>query len=451
MANELRAGQTRPGILVDGLEETLYLACNLTYEPRRGPLVEVPYVPDAPQFKVAQAWFRQQETPPGCLSFHDPEGDVTLTGVRWRGNRGIEVAIGRLDARVAIFGRAQHLMDEFRLKTVRSRIDGLREFAAFESIHTEHERTDGQVRTLVTVHAKDEMRVQHDAITYRIRATTPGSTSGREVAVRADAVVETTKEAGATVDEHIEAQWPLRALLTLAFGVPLYWREHQLLDEQFPTWMVGGPPRGPMHVPLLFERTVRDHEHPEVGWHQLALPMFDMGDLGEEGLVRWFTLYADPVFSRAVEPAVEVINGGAGDFVEPRLTLTMFALDALGYYLDTTRTPKVPLRDQIERCLDVPAVDWSQVGRPGQIAQALAHVNNDLKHPDRGHRPDTVAMGLAADLAIVILRLRVAHSLGVDDALIHRLTTMPAFRNTLTAFERNGVRIQDGRFVRETA
>lgn len=64
MANELRAGQTRPGILVDGLEETLYLACNLTYEPRRGPLVEVPYVPDAPQFKVAQAWFRQQENPP---------------------------------------------------------------------------------------------------------------------------------------------------------------------------------------------------------------------------------------------------------------------------------------------------------------------------------------------------------------------------------------------------
>lgn len=448
MANELRPGQTRPGVLLDGQENTPVVVCNLTYEQGRGPLVEVAYIPGNPQFATAEVWIRDQ-TPPASLWFEDPEGSVTLTGLRWRGNRGTHVSVGRLDARVAILGRARELAPDYRIHSVTSQIDGLHEFAGFESISTQHDRVGGYTRTTVTLHAKDEVSLQHDGVTYRIHSTTPGSTSGRQVEVRADAVIETIKPDGATVEEHVEAQWPVRALLTLAFGTPLFWRGHQLLDDQFPTWMVGGRPRRPMHVPLLFERTVRDIEHPAADWRQLALAMFRLSDVGTQGLSHWLKLYADPLFSRAVEPTVEVINGGAGDFVEPRLALTMFALETLGYYLDEQRTPKGRLAHHIERCMDVPGVDWSELAKAQEIAHALANVSNDLKHPDRGRRPDGVEMSLAADLGVLILRLKFAHLLGVDDSVIQRFRTLVPFRTAITAFNRNGVSIRGGRLTRE--
>ena len=272
MSNELRPGMYRAGMLIDGQEATPYLAGSLSYDPGHGPQIEVPYVRGEPQFEVAQSWFMQKDLPRG-LSFHDPDGTVTLTGLRWRGDRQSDVSIGRLDARLAIFERATHLLDEYHLKTVCSRIDGLHDFAGFESITTAYDRMDDRWRTVITVHPKDRVRVEHNGYTYTIRATTPGMTSGLEVIVRADAVIETTKENGATVDEHIAAQWPVRALLTLTFGIPLFWREHQLLDDQFPTWMIGGPPRSPMHVPLLFERTIRDHEQPEGDRRDLLVPV----------------------------------------------------------------------------------------------------------------------------------------------------------------------------------
>ncbi|WP_256842891.1 hypothetical protein [Ornithinimicrobium cryptoxanthini] len=447
MTNELTLGQTRPGILVDGQEGTPYLACTLTYENGRGPLVEVPYVRGDGQYAAVEPWLQGRETPPTTMAFHDPDGTVTLSGVRWRGDRGADASVGRLDARLAIFGRARELPTEYQVRSLISRIDGLHEFAGFESISTEHERPDGHWRTTVTVHPRDEVLVEHGGMTFRIRATVPMSSSTVEVSALADAVIETTTHGGATVDEHVVAQWPFRALLSLTFGVPLFWREHNLLNEQFPVWMLSGDAHGPAPVPLLLQRTLRDYEKDKVEWRDLALSIFRLGDLGADGLVRWLDFYADPLFSRAVEPAVEVLNGGAGNFLEPRLTLTMFALDALGHYLDETRRPRVPLKEQIARCLDVHGVDWSILGPKAELAQALAHVNNDLKHPDRPKRPDGVEMSLAADLGLVIFRLKIAQLLGLDEALIERFCTTNSFTNAIDAFGRNGVTISEGRFT----
>ena len=448
MGNELALGQTRAGILVDGQEGTPYLACTLAYENGQGSLLEVPYVPHDEQYATVVPWLRGSTSPPVTMVFQDPKGIVTLNGVRWRGDRGADVSVGRLDARLTIFGRAREWADEYAVKTLISRIDGLHEFAGFESISSTHDRPDGQWRTTVTVHAKDSLKVEHAGISFTIRATVPATASTVEFTALADAVIETTTDDGATVDEHVVVQWPIRALLTLAFGVPLFWREHKLLDEQFPTWMLSGAAHEPVPVPLILRRTASDHEQDKVQWRDLATSMFRLSDLGPDGLARWLDFYADPLFRRAVEPAVEVLNGGAGNFLEPRLTLTMFALDALGHYLDQERKQKVPLRDQIERCLAVPGVEWSKLGERAELAQAMAHVNNDLKHPDRGRRPDGVELSLAARLGLVIFRLQIAHLLELDRSLIQRFCALNPFINAIDAFEQNGVRISEGRFTR---
>lgn len=429
MNNELHPGRVRSGVLVDGQEGTPYLACTLTYEEGVGPLIEVVYVSGDPHFGAAQTWFKEHERPPTALWFHDPDGVVTLTGVRWRGYRGYPVTVGRLDARLAIFGRARELSHEYRVKCLRSTIDGLHQFAAFKSITTDYERSDGSWRTNVTIHAKDQVSVQHGRFTYCIRATAPGTAiEGVEFTARGDAAIETDAHAGATVDEHIVAQWPIRALLVLAYGVPLYWREHRLQDDQFPVWMLSGEARAPEFVRLLLQRTARDHEQPVPDRRDFHLPLFQLDDLRAELLLRWLELYADPAFRRSVEPAVEVLNGAAGQFVEPRLTLSAHALEALGYYLDEGRVRHKRLAQQIQRCLQVPGVDWSPLGTEAQVAEALANVTNDMKHPDRGHQPDGVEMGLAADLAILALRLQFAHLLGVDGAAIRKFCEYPCSR-----------------------
>lgn len=449
MVNELTPGQTRSGILVDGQKETPHLACTLAYEKGQGSLVVVPYVRQDDQYAPVESWFRDSGSPPVTMLFYDPTGIVTLSGIRRRGDhRGAGVSVGRLDARLTIFGRPRELADEYRVRTLISNIDGLHEFAEFDSITSTHDRPDDRWRTTVTVHAKDELKVERSGFTFSIQATVPTTTSAVEFTALADAVIETTTDESVSVDEHVVAQWPVRALLTLAFGVPLFWREHKLVDEQFPTWMISGETHSPMPVPLLLRRTVSDHEQGKVPWQDLAPSLFRLKDLGADGLARWLDFYADPLFQRAVEPAVEVLNGGAGNFVEPRLTLTMFSLDALGHFLDEDRKPKVPLRKQIERCLTVPGVEWSRLGEPADLAQAMAHVSNDLKHPDRGRRPDGVELSLAADLGLVIFRLRIAHLLNLDQSLIRRFCALTPYINAIEAFERNGVTISEGRFTR---
>lgn len=427
------------------------MACTLTYEEAQGPLIEIVYVSGDPHFGAAQTWFKERENPPIALWFQDPDGVVTLTGVRWRGYRGHPVTVGRLDARVAIFGRPRELVPEYRVKSLRSTIDGLHQFTGFKSITTDYERRDGSWRTSVIVHATDHFSVQHGNFKYRLCATTPGTAiEGVEFSARGDAVIETESDAGATVDEHLVAQWPIRALLLLAYGVPLFWRGHHLQDDQFPLWMLNGEARDPEFVPVLLQRTVRDHEQPAAQSKDLLLPLFQLDHLGAERFLRWLEMYADPAFRRAVEPTVEVLNGAAGAFVEPRLTLVSHALEALGYFLDQKRTRHERLQHQVQRCLRVPGVDWSPLGTEEQIAEALANTTNDMKHPDRGHRPDGVEMGLAADLGVLALRLQFAYMLGIDSTAIQKYTTSRAFRDTVEAFLLNGITISRRRFHRTT-
>src|SRR5690606_13673134 len=97
---------------------------------------------------------------------------------------------------------------------------------------------------------------------------------------------------------------------------PLFWRSHHLLDDQFPLWMLSGTARPPSQVPVLIQRTVSDHEQPAPDGRDLVNPMFRLEDLTEANLARWLELSNDPVFRRAVEPTVEVLNGAAGTFVE---------------------------------------------------------------------------------------------------------------------------------------
>ncbi|MET1087332.1 MAG: hypothetical protein ABWY04_09475 [Arthrobacter sp.] len=445
MANSLSPDDLRTGQLIDG-NDTPYQSCSLSYEHRVGPVLSVPYVQRDVQFSHTEQWF--QERPPESLIFVDNLGTVTLTGLKVRSVTGNTYALGRLRSDVAVFGRPRELKPEYQFKTLTSRIDGLEDFASFSSVASEVEQSEHGHRVTVVVESKDKVEFDHGDFQYTIRARTPWtSTQGQSFAANTEAVIETTSPDGATADAHLIAQWPIRALLIMANGKKLYWRGHHILDEQFPVWMLDGSSRMHEACSVLLRRTVEDSEQPEPSRSDVALPMFSLRDLGENGLRKWLDLYQDPVLRRAIEPVVEVING-ASRFLEPQVLMTVLALDAMGYYRDEHRSGNIPLFKQIERCLGAAGIDFSSIGPALGIAKAIANTNNDLKHPDRQQRPDPVHMSLVARLSIAVMRLQLFDLLGLPEESLTRCASYDDIRQAINGFGQAGVKIDaTGKFV----
>lgn len=446
MANSLFPDDLRTGQLIDEIDGTPYQSCSLSYEHRVGPVLSIPYIERVEQFSHTEEWFQGQ--PPASLIFHDNLGAVTLTGLKVRSRAGHTYVLGRFRADVAVFGQPRELKSEYKFKSMSSRIDGLEDFAAFSSVASEVEESDHGHRVIVVVESKDKIEFDHGAFRYAIRARTPWtSTQGRSFSAAAEAVIETTSSEGATADDHLTAQWAIRALLIMANGKKLYWRGHHILDEQFPLWMLDGSSQ--VHEPctVILRRTVEDSEQPEPTRSHVALPMFNLSDLGETGLRKWLDLYQDPVLRRAIEPVVEVING-ASRFLEPQILMTTLALDAMGYYRDERRNSNVPLFKQIQRCLDAAAIDLSPIGPALGIARAIANTNNDLKHPDRQQRPDPIHMSLVAKLSTAVMRLQLFDLLDLPDHHRTRYADYGDTQQAIRAFNQAGIKIDEaGRFV----
>ena len=137
---------------------------------------------------------------------------------------------------------------------------------------------------------------------------------------------------------------------------------------------------------------------------------------------------------------VEVING-ASRFLEPQLLMTAMALEAMGHYRDPQRRPRIPVESQIKRCLDATHFDFTRIGSNKAIARALARTYNDLKHPDRGNRPDAYELSLLTPLSLLVLRMQLFDLLRLPTKVRTRFERSNAVYRALEPFKLNGVTI----------
>jgi hypothetical protein len=438
VTNELEPGQTRFGYLVDGRAETPHQAASLTYEEGRGAVLTVPYILGEPQFAATETWFMRRQDMPETLIFWDSDGYVTLTGLHWGGHSFALAAKGRVVPTTVIFGRPRLFSPDYRVRQLGSRLDGLQAFSRFTSLELNDRAEDADA--VVTLRPSEAVRWRHDGFSFAIRATVPWSgVYGQSFTATADSILESRCSKGRTVAEHVRAQWPLRALLILAFGSELSWRDHWVTDQKFPTWMLDGSTLHGHAMRVQTRRTVADFERSATKPSGYASALFHLQDLGSAGVKRWFRLYGDDVFRRAIEPLVEVING-ASRFLEPQLLMTAMALEAMGHYRDAQRQPNRSVESQIKRCIDATGFDWSPIGSTRGIAGALAQAYNDLKHVDRGRRPDGFELSLLTPLAVIIMRLQLFDLLGLSKGARLRFTASGLHR-VLEPFALNGVTI----------
>ncbi|KPG82394.1 hypothetical protein AEQ27_09810 [Frigoribacterium sp. RIT-PI-h] len=201
---------------------------------------------------------------------------------------------------------------------------------------------------------------------------------------------------------------PLRALLVLVYGKDAKWRTHQVNGPNYVKWVQRGDLakrwREPVQQwePAYLEVTARSST---VLPQDLGVPMLGASDFGEEGLQKWFDRWtADEDFRTPMQPAIEAL-AGMTRFLEPRLLSYVSALEGLGGWVQATPRQYMGTEKAVQACLDAVDADWSNFADTTLIAGYLATIYNDLKHPQRGRRPDHRNLRLATRLAKTLVQL----------------------------------------------
>lgn len=432
--------KVRVGQLFVDLEQLRPLqTAALLLNPGDAPLILVPYMDHVPQFEDVARWFRSRN-PPRSLLFVDTKGAVTLTGVRWQGTSSSGLhARGKMTADVAVMGVPSTMAPEFRVEQFMSRIDGLDEFAGFHPVELSEEAL-GRGDVHVAVDDSERVECRFGDFTYSINSAAPWESIGsRTFSVSSAPFIQTLSEAGARPEDHLAAHWAIRALLILLHGKPLAWREHKLCDRQFGSRPGSAEERGLEYVDVIMSGTAGDFAASAPKPHSLSFPAATLTDLGAEGLRKWIELYADDNFRRAVDPAVEVING-ATRFLEPQVMMLAISLDRFGAFRYGDRKRRA-LEIHILKCLRDCGLQWPSIGRPAAIANAIAKINNDLKHPDRNSYPEGAQLRCLRDLARLIVRAQVLDVCGTSTVLRDALLQSAESRDVIWLFNELHMRL----------
>lgn len=453
MANTLTAGDVRVGHIDAPDLEGVAVAATLVFDDA-GALLRIPYVrnPNSPgtdRFRAVSQWFYHTDSAiPPTIIFTDTRGSVTLNGVRFAGSSGGALDEGRLRAHTVIFNNPRTFKEEYRVGQVTSTIDGLQEFAGFRPVSLDVTRVEDRNRVTVVVEADEHVDWEVNGVGYRVQANASweGQEGTRFTIHNSAPLLTTTIREGATATGHLQAQRPIRALLILAHGRPLFWRQHLLRDDEFPTWMMAGEPQPPSSIPVQLAATVREAERTPTPDRDLVSPVLSLSDLGPEGMSRWVRLYGEDDFRRAVEPVVEVLNG-ATKFLEPQLMMLAISLDRFGAhsFADGNRRP---LFQTILRCIEQANLEWSSIGPRVGIAKALANMNNDLKHPDRSSYPDGDALAVMVDLAKVVARSQLFPRLLVPEERRESFRQWGDAASVTRAFRASGITVEESGVIR---
>ncbi|WP_084075541.1 hypothetical protein [Demequina sp. NBRC 110052] len=436
----LASGEIRVGHIDSGSANPVQ-SCVLRMEPGEGLMLLVPFVRHHDQFAVAADWFLR-ESLPSSLLFVDNLGYVTLSDLRWRGTSGSGIALGRLEVGVAIFGEPRDVKDDYEVETFESRIDGLDRFFGTGGIEIDHGAT-----TTATLRDMEGVAWQHGDFDFEIRPRTQwGGVDGRSFEANSRAWIRTSIPGGASVSSHRRAQDAIRAFLTLNYGTALYWREHRVLDDQFPVHFIDGSTGKPVPVATMLRASQRDTEQVEPNFRDLAFPLTTMERLEPRHFARWCDLYSDPLFRKAAQPTVEVIHG-ASRFLEPQVMMLVSSLESMGYYLDEERRKRRAVEVRIQLTLESAGITAARIGGVAAVSRFLARVYNDVKHADRERKSDFLDLYLASLVAQVVMRAQLPALLGLDLILDDHFMV----EDMVESFKRNGVELTDAGELRAIA
>lgn len=450
LVRHFEADKAYAGLLIDGVAGTPYVVATLTLTAGNGLLVEVPYatVKNAAQFQTVDRWFESREIPE-AFQFRGDEIEVTLYGCRMSGRTrhfGRQLAVGRFVAQHAVLG-LREVSESFDVLTVRSRLDGLREWTGFTATNVDPDVDEHSVvhGVTITVQSTSELTWRQGDATMVIGTEWEGTDATTGAHIDEWVTLSSSFEKPQSPDAHIKAQKVVRDLLVLNFGTPLRFRRHALRDPSMPI------PRhdesDPVHLPhrdLLLRETTWDHFQPAVEEQLLRRPIGWAGNYTEQALEAWANLHAE--WARAVQPLESLLNREW--FTTEDVVLgANISLEATGHLLnhvpgeeETYRNPAKPnsatTATRVLRALHAVTADWSRFGVTDiGLARLIANTYNSIKHYDRPQAENEDHVRLVADISQIVARLAILAQLPGSQEIISGYCEDYEFGNVMGGFK----------------
>lgn len=424
--NTLEVGQSRVGLMIDGLPETPRVSVKLERTDRRVE-VTIPFLDGISD--IYQYWFssgimygddpnrtKRRYEPPDAISFYDAHGPVGLVGSRVSGskmNLGAGVGEGRLVFDYTILGASSGAAYE-SINGLRSEVEGLGTWIGLRSLNAEQKLNEtGRL----------------DSVSLRLQSSPPIRAARRlnaefqsnwrygpgpgpdQTTITERMHIHTQIRAAVGWEEHLGVHFPLRNLLRVASWRRLNFVGHDVMSAADPVRTLDGATHGDQWLPVI---TYRTGISTEAAAKLNALDfLFSFGDVGSTGVGRWIDL--SHKFERGLSPLVGLLDL-EGASLEAHLAQVGIGFETLGYDLiiasgvSKSQADKKSWEDRVRAVTSVTAsvLPFAE----DDFVDLLRRNYRAVKHADNA-RPHWQEMHLAYRQSIQAFRTWVAIQLGV--------------------------------------
>jgi len=425
--NTLEIGQSRVGLMIDGLPETPRVPVKLERTNRRVE-VTVPFLDG--RSDVYQYWFasgimygddpdrtKRRYEPPHAISFYDAHGPVALVGSRVLGSKlklgGVGIGEGRLAFDYAILGASSFSAYE-SINGLRSEVEGLGTWIGLRSLEAEQQFSEtGRLDSVnLRLQSSPAIRVARKLNAEFRSNWRYGPGPGPDQTTISERMhIHTQVRAARDWEEHLGIHFSLRNLLRVAAWRRLNFVSHEVMSAGDPLRTLDGSAHGEQWFPVSTYQTGISSEAPAT---LNALDyLFAFGDVGSKGVGRWIFLSQE--FERGLSPLVGLLDL-EGASLEAHLAQVGIAFETLGYDLTIASGLSKGQADRKsweERVRAVTSVAASVLPFPeDEFVDLLRRNYRAVKHADNS-RPDWQELHLAYRQSIQAFRAWVGIQLGV--------------------------------------
>ena len=423
--NKLEVGQSRIGLMIDGLPETPRVAVKLERTDKRVE-VTVPFL--GGHGDPYQYWFsigimygddpdktKRRYEPPESISFYDAKGPVGLVGSHVSGSRmnfgGAAVGEGRLSFDFAILGAGRGA-DYESINGLRSEVEGLGTWVGLRSLNAEQEIEDRRL-TSVNLRLKSPASIRAGRLLNAEFQSNwrygPGP-GPDQTTITERMQIHTHIAKAASWEDHFRVHFPLRNLLRVASWRRLNFVSHEEMSAADPLRTLDGKAYGSEWFPVITHRTGITTDVTKLSWMDF---LFSYADVGSKGVGRWINLNSR--FERGLAHLVALLEL-EGATLEAHLAQVGIGFEMLGYDLlieageTKTRAKAAHFVGQVRTVTSVVAdvLPFSVDDFPELLRRTYVGV----KHADQEH-PEWREMHLAYLQAIQVFRAWVALRLGM--------------------------------------
>lgn len=425
--NTLEIGQSRVGLMIDGLPETPRVSVKLERTSRRVE-VTVPFLDG--RSDVYQYWFasgimygddpdrtKRRYEPPHAISFYDAHGPVALVGSHVLGSKltlgGASIGEGRLTFDFAILGASSFSAYE-SINGLRSEVEGLGTWIGLRSLEAKQKLSEnGRLDSVnLRLQSSPPIRVARKLNAEFRSNWRYGPGPGPDQTTISERMhIHTQVRAARDWEEHLGVHFSLRNLIRVAAWRRLNFVGHEVMSAGDRLRTLDGSLHGEQWFPVITYQTGISSEAPAM-LNALDF-LFSFGDVGATGVGRWISISHQ--FERGLSPLIGLLDL-EGASLEAHLAQVGIALETLGYDLMIASGLSKGQTDRSSweaRVRTVTSMAACVLPFPeDEFVDLLRRNFRAVKHADNA-RPDWQEMHLAYRQSIQVFRAWVGIQLGV--------------------------------------